>query len=91
MCKEFFAICLVMALHNILKVSSANVKGIRDKEIDVLSYLLVDSNILCLQDTYLTPADVNSLMLQFPDHEIVVSGSKTNSRGVAIFLTKVQN
>ena len=91
MCEEFFAICLVMALHNILKVSSANVQGIRDKEIDVLSYPLVDSNILCLQDMHLTPADVNSLMLQFPDHEILVSGSKTNSRGVAIFLTKVQN
>ena len=91
MCEEFFAICSVMALHNILKVSSANVQGIRDKlkRVDVLSYLLVDSNILCLQDTHLTPSDVNSLLLQFPDHEILVSGSKTNSRGVAIFLKKI--
>ena len=90
MWEEFFAICLDMALHNILKVSSANVQGIRDKrkQIDVLSYLLVDSNILCLQDTHLTPADVNSLMLQFLDHEILVSGSKTNSRGIAVFLQK---
>ena len=90
MCEEVVAICLDMELHNILKVSSANVQGIRDKlkRIDVLSYLLVDSNILCLQDTHLTPTDVNSLMLQFPDHEILVSGSKTNSRGVAIFIKK---
>ena len=93
MCEEVVAICLDMELHNILKVSSANVQGIRDKlkRIDVLSYLLVDSNILCLQDTHLTPTDVNSLMLQFPDHEILVSGSKTNSRGVAIFIKKILN
>ena len=58
------------------------------KRLDVLSYLLVDSNILCLQDTHLTPTDVNSLLSQFPDHEILVTGSKTNSRGVAIFLKK---
>ena len=90
MCEEIFSISSVMALHNILKVSSANVQGIRDKlkRVDVLSYLLVDSNILCLQDTHLTPSDVNSLLSQFPDHEILVSGSKTNSRGVAIFLKK---
>ena len=43
------------------------------------------------KDTHLTPADVSSLMLQFPDHEILVSGSKTNSRGVAIFLRKKLN
>ena len=31
MCEEFFAICSDMALHDILKVSSANVQGIIDK------------------------------------------------------------
>ena len=31
MCEEVVAICLDMELHNILKVSSANVQGIRDK------------------------------------------------------------
>ena len=68
-------------------MSSANVQGMRDKlqQIDVLTYLLGNSNILCLQDTHLTPADVNKLMLQFPDQEILVSGTKTNSRGVVIF------
>ena len=34
------------------------------------------------------PGNVNSLVLQFPDHEILASGSKTNSRGIAIFLKK---
>ena len=58
------------------------------KRLDVLSYLLLDSNILCLQDTHLTLLVVNSLLPQFPDPEILVSDSKTNSRGVTIFLKK---
>ena len=82
---EFFVICAAMVLHNILKVSSANGKGMGIKivRIDALTYLLGNSNIVCLQDAYLEPADVNNLMLHFPDHEILVNGPKTNSRGIA--------
>ena len=79
-----------MALHNTIKVSSANVQGIRDKtkRFDVLNYLLKDTNILCLQDTHLIKADTRSLMQDFPEYEILIEGVKTNSRGVCIFLKK---
>ena len=75
-------------LCNIVKVSSANVQGIRDKlkRVDILTYLLRDVNILCLQDTHLISSDIKSLMLHFPEYKIIVNGNKTNSRGVAIFL-----
>ena len=79
-----------MALHNTIKVSSANVQSIRDKKkrFDVLNYLLKDTNILCLQDTHLIKADTRSLMQVFPEYEILIEGVKTNSRGVCIFLKK---
>ena len=60
-----------MSIYNSIKVSSANVQGIRDKQkrIDVLTYLLRDTNILCLQDTHLTETDANHLNINFPNHE----------------------
>ena len=54
----------------------------------MLTYLLKDSNILCLQDTHLTATDINNLIVTFPEHEFFVDGVKTNSRGVLIILKK---
>ena len=54
--------------------------------VDILTYLLRNCLILCLQDTHLTPSDINSLTSQFPEYKILINGVKTNSRGVAIIL-----
>ena len=79
-----------MSLHNTIKVSSANVQGIRDinKRIDVITYLLKDANIICLQDTHLTKIDTHCLRTNFPNCEIFIEGNRTNARGVLILLKK---
>ena len=70
-----------MPFHNTIKVSSANFQGIRDKgkQIDVLTYLLKDINILCLQDARLTNLDLHCLRSKFPEYEIFVEGNKINA------------
>ena len=90
-CMELYTITLKMSIYNTIKVSSANVQGIRDlkKQIDVLTYLLKDANIVCLQDTHLTSADMHSLRTTFPECEIFIEGNKTNSRGILILLKKL--
>ena len=90
---ELYTITLEMSIFNTIKVSSVNVQGIRDlkKRIDVLAYLLKDANIVCLQDTHLTSADMHSLRTTFPQCEIFIEGNKTNSRGVLILLKKTLN
>ena len=79
-----------MSFHNTIKVSSANVQGIRDmnKRIDVITYLLKDANIICLQDTHLTKLDTHCLRTNFPNCEIFIEGNRTNARGVLILLKK---
>ena len=42
-------------------------------------------NILCLQDTHLIESDIMTLKKQW-DGDVLLSGSKTNSRGVAVLL-----
>ena len=77
-----------MHVQNSIKVLSANCQGLRnqEKKIDVLTYFKENKvNILCLQDTHLIENDIPELKKLW-DGEIYLSGSKTNSRGVAIFL-----
>ena len=77
-----------MSLTNQLRVLSANCQGLRDKtkQADVLDYFdHFKANIICLQDTHLTPSDENHLRSIF-DCECYLNGYKTNSRGVAILL-----
>ena len=83
---ELYTITLKMSIYNTIKVSSANVQCIRDlkKQIDVLTYLLKDANIVCLQDTHLTSADLHRTT--FPECEIFIEGNKRNSRGILILL-----
>ena len=78
----------VKSLNNIVKVSSANVQGIRDKRkrVDVLTYLSNEANILCLQDTHLIESDIKHILTQLPEYKVILNGFKTNARGVAIFL-----
>ena len=71
-----------------LKFLSANCQGLRDKikRLDVWNYLLkFNPNVICLQDTHLTPNDENQLKLMSNCH-CLISGKKTNARGVAILL-----
>ena len=77
-----------MALSDSLRVLSANCQGLRDKlkQFDVLDYLShFGPNIICLQDTHLTPNEENQLR-SLTDCECYLNGYKTNSRGVAILL-----
>ena len=79
-----------MNVQNSIKVLSANCQGLRnqEKKIDVLTYFKenkVNTSILCLQDTHLIENDIPEL-IKLWDGEIYLSGSKTNSRGVAVFL-----
>ena len=77
-----------MQVRNNVKVLSANCQGLRnhEKRFDVLSYFKETKvNILCLQDTHLIETDIITLKKQW-DGDIFLSGSKTNSRGVAILL-----
>ena len=69
-----------------IKIISANCQGLRDssKRADVLNYLQQKKpNIICLQDTHLISKDINSLR-SLSKCECLISGKKTNSRGVAI-------
>ena len=90
---ELSTTTLKMSLHNRIKVSSANVQGIRDmsKRIDMITYLLKDTNIICLQDTHLTKLDTHCLKTNFPNCEIFIEGNRTNARGVLILLKKTLN
>ena len=56
------------------------------KRIDVLNYFNdLNPSILCLQDTHLIQTDENDLSV-LCGAEFFISGSKTNSRGVAILI-----
>ena len=87
---ELSTTTLIMSLHYTIKVSSANVQGIRDmsKQIDVITYLLKDANIICLQDTHLAKLDTHCLRTNFPNCEIFIEGNRTNTRRVLILLKK---
>ena len=71
-----------------LKFLSANCQGLRDrtKRLDVLNYFFqLNPNIICLQDTHLTPDDENQLKVA-SNCNCLISGARTNARGVAILL-----
>ena len=73
---------------NQIKIMSANSQGLRDKSkrIDVLNYFNdFYPSILCLQDTHLIKSDENDLSV-LSGADCFISGSKTNSRGVAILI-----
>ena len=77
-----------MHVQNSIKVLSANCQDLRnqEKKIDVLTYFKENKvNILCLQDTHLIENYIPELKKLW-DGEIYLSGSKTNSCGVAVFL-----
>ena len=69
-------------------IISANCQGLRDKSkrADVVSYLqALRPNIICLQDTHLTKNEENEIR-SLSNCECLISGVKTNSRGVAILI-----
>ena len=71
-------------------VLSANLRGLQDarKREDVLNYYKeLDPNILCLQDTHWTNKNIPDIK-RIWNGEIVINGSSTNSRGVAILFSK---
>ena len=75
-------------LSSTIVVLSANVRGLRDKNKcrDVLDYVdSLNANIICLQDTHWVESDLRKLKLVW-NHEIIINGKHTNSRGVAILL-----
>ena len=84
---------LKLSLHNTIKVSSANVQSIRDmsKWIDVITHLLKDANIFCLQDTHSTKLDTYCLKNNFPNSEIFIEGNRTHARGILILWKKPLN
>ena len=73
-----------------LKVLSANCQGLRDlkKRTDVLNYIAdLKPDILCLQDTHWVKDDIKSIK-NIWSGDSYINGCKTNSRGVAILLSK---
>ena len=70
-----------------IKIVSANCRGLRDnKRLDVCNYLLkLNPNILFLMDTHLTKPDENDLNL-ITNCKCLLSGARTNFRGVAILI-----
>ena len=73
---------------NQIKIMSANCQGLRDKSkrIDVLNYFNdFNPSIPCLQDTHLIQSDENDLSV-LSGADCFISGSKTNSRGVAMLI-----
>ena len=71
-------------------VLSANSRGLQDarKREDVLNYYKeLNPNILCLQDTHWTNQNIPDIK-RIWNGEILINGSSTNSRGVAILFSK---
>ena len=71
-------------------VLSVNSQGLRDKTKlhDVLTYLnKFHPHIICLQDTHLLSSDESEILKIWPG-EVIINGKSTNSRGVAILLSK---
>ena len=70
-----------------IRILSANCQGLRDKlkRKDVINYLQPRANIICLQDTHLTKIEENELR-RSSKCECLISGAKTNARGVAILI-----
>ena len=69
-------------------VLSANCQGLQNlqKRRDILLYFKeMRANIVCLQDTHWVEKDLSKVR-ELWGHECFISGSKTNSRGVAILL-----
>ena len=69
---------------------SANCQGLGDniKCVDVLNYLdQLQCDITCLQDTHWIEKDIKKIKNLWPG-EVLLSGYKRNSRGVAILLKK---
>ena len=75
--------------NEIIKILSANVQGLRDrqKKFDVINYMKnLSPQILCLQDTHWINEDYDEIK-KIWDGELVINGSKTNARGVAILFS----
>ena len=71
-----------------IKIISADVRGLRQniKRRDLIDYFKNQQPvIICLQETHLVQEDVNMLIKEW-NLEYFISGSSTNSRGVAILL-----
>ena len=77
-------------MSNSIKLLSANCQGLGDntKCVDVLNYLdQLKCDITCLQDTHWIERDIKKIKNLWPG-EVLLSGFKRNSRGVAILLKK---
>ena len=73
-----------------IKITSSNCQGLRDikKRFDVLNFLNnMGSDIICLQDTHWLTEDKKNIKKQWSG-ECFLNGTKTNSRGVAILISK---
>lgn len=73
-----------------LKMISANCQGLRDqkKRADVLhNFVSTGVDVLCLQDTHWLTTDL-PLIKNIWVGECFLNGAKTNSRGVAILISK---
>ena len=73
-----------------LTILSANCQGLRDvkKRTDVLNYFRdLKPDILCLQDTHWVQDDLNCIKNLWSG-DCFINGSRTNSRGVAVLLSK---
>ena len=77
------------SLSNTVRVLSANCRGLREKNKrnDVLNYLKdLKADIICLQDTHWVESDLRALKSIW-NHELLIHGKNTNSRGVAILFS----
>ena len=80
----------IRQMSNSIKLLSANCQGLGDntKCVDVLNYLdQLKCDITCLQDTHWIEKDIKKIKNLWPG-EVLLSGFKRNSRGVAILLKK---
>ena len=79
----------LLVLDNCIRVLSANCQGLQNKQkrVDVLQYLReTNANIICLQDTHWTKADIPSIKSIW-GNTCYIHGKRSNARGVAILIT----
>ena len=78
----------LLVLDNSIKVLSVNCQGLQNqqKRVDVLHYIKeMNANIICLQDTHWTKADISSIKAIW-GNTCYIHGKRSNARGVAILI-----
>ena len=77
-------------MNSYVRIISANCQGLRDasKRTDVINYLEdLQANILCLQETHWLKNE-EILLSKIWNGDTILSGEKTNARGVAILIKR---